>query len=454
MTSSSEFPSGTAPASPPAQPDPAVTGAPWRSYKERVARLAERLVQAQQPIKILDAVKWRPEVFERCRTSRWRDPPEVGPDAYQRTPIGFDPEEKRSALRELDADIERELGRGDSIGLILQDTTRQYLRVVELLEARGTHRFYEISRELYGSAKQPFVDGARPLRDIALDLYEILSQLDGSLLGAPELKDHSAERAVILLNERLAGVFGDRSVRVVLDDGIVADAAAGGDVIKIRRGATFSARDIRVLEVHEGWVHVATSLNGQRQPVARWLAKGPPRTTAAQEGLAALVELLTYSSHPARARRINDRVLAIDKAEDGADFLEVFEWFRTEGYDEETCFVSTMRVFRGGVVSGGAPFTKDVVYTRGIVEVYGFLMAAIARGRPELARWVFAGKVALEDVPVLAARAHEGLVKPPSFVPDMFRDLNGLAIWLGVSTFWGHLPSVQRHFERLLDAHA
>jgi hypothetical protein len=167
--------------------------------------------------------------------------------------------------------------------------------------------------------------------------------------------------------------------------------------------------------------------------------------------LAALVEVLTLASHPSRARRLNDRVLAVDKAEDGASFLEVFEWFRTEGYAEEVCFWNTQRVFRGGMLEGGAPFTKDIVYTKGIVSNYNFLRSAIAAGRPELIRWLFVGKTALEDIPVLAARAHEGVVQPARYVPDMFRDMNGLAIWLGISTFWGHLKNstIHEHYQRM-----
>jgi uncharacterized protein (TIGR02421 family) len=254
------------------------------------------------------------------------------------------------------------------------------------------------------------------------------------------------------LNARLGEYFGDGTVTVLLDDCIVADASAGSGYIKLRQGAMFSDRDLRLLEVHEGWVHVATSLNGKAQPVARWLAIGPPRVAATQEGLAALLEVLTLTSHPRRARRLNDRVLAIDKSEDGADFLEVFEWFRTEGHDEETCFWNTQRVFRGGVLTGGAPFTKDIVYTKGIVLNYNYLTSAIAAGRPDLIRWLFVGKVALTDLAVIAAHAHEGLVKPPVHVPPMFRDLNGLAIWLGLSAFWGRLENkaIQDSFRQSL----
>jgi uncharacterized protein (TIGR02421 family) len=239
---------------------------------------------------------------------------------------------------------------------------------------------------------------------------------------------------------------------VILDDGIVADAAAGSDYIKVLRGALFSERDLKLLEVHEGWVHVATSMNGQAQPVARWLSIGPPRVASTQEGLAALLEVLTLTSHPQRARRLNDRVLAVDKAEDGANFLEVFEWFRTEGYDEETCFWNTQRVFRGGMTEGGAPFTKDIVYTYGIVSTLNFLTSAIAVGRADLIRWLYVGKVALEDLHTIAEHAHEGLVRPPRYVPPMFRDLNGLSIWMAISSFWGKLQNnaVQEHFKSSL----
>ena len=426
---------------------------PWRSYKERLATLAQRVVEAQRPVKVLDAIKWSPEIYERFRASGWREMPTVTLDDYVRTDLGFDPERVQATFLDIERDVLEEFGRDDAVAQILADTASEYARVVEMLGARGTRRFYELSRELYGSPKDRLSDGETVLRDVALDMYEVLTQLDERALGEQEVTNLSADEVVTLLNERLARVFGDGTVRVIPDDGIVADAAAGSDYVKIRASARFSARDVRALEVHEGWVHLATNLNGQNQPVARWLAKGPPRTAATQEGLAALIELLTYSSSAARTRRINDRVLAVDKAEDGAGFLDVFEWFRTEGYDEEVCFWSTHRIFRGGLLDGGAPFTKDVVYTRGIVETYEFLRTAIAAGHPDQIRWLFVGKVALPDIPILAAHAHEGLVRPPRFVPELFQNLNGLGMWLGISTLFGRLKrrAIRRHYEQLLN---
>ncbi len=424
-----------------------VSQAPWRSYKERVAGLAERIVVAQKPIRVLDCVKWDGSVLDAFRSSGYKQLPRIEYSAN----LGYDPERKKAELAEIESDVRRDLGHDDAIADILFKTAQEYRMIVEMLEVRGTRRFYDYSKNLYGSASDVFADGVTKVRDVAHDMYEILTQLDDSLLGPEPERDIDAEGGVKILNERLAGVFGDNRIRVIIDDGIVADAAAGSDYVKLRAGARFSAEDLRILEVHEGWAHVGTSLNGQRQPVARWLAKGPPRTAATQEGLAALLEVLTLASHPARAHRLNNRVLAVEKAEAGASFYDVFEWFRTEGYPEDICFWNTQRIFRGGTIDGGAPFTKDIVYMKGVVSNYNFLHAAIAQGRPELIRWLFVGKVALEDIPVLQARAHEGVVRPPLYVPEIFGDLRGLAIWLSVSTFWSKLNSraVSKHFEKV-----
>ncbi|MDX2052307.1 MAG: flavohemoglobin expression-modulating QEGLA motif protein [Polyangiaceae bacterium] len=423
---------------------------PWRSYKEAVASLAQRIVDAQRPIRILNSIKWPSTVFESFRQSKWRELPPLDPAYYATLSQDYDLAAKEREFAEIASDVRTDLG-DDPIGRILLHTAEQYIGVLEMLRSRGTKRFYTLSRELYGSPKDVLQDGETAVRDVAQRMYQLLTQLDDRVLGpVPELT-LSAEQAVEILNRRLAEVFDDVMVRVILDDGIVADAAAGSDYIKVRSDARFSERDVKILEVHEGWVHVATSVNGQRQPVARWLAVGPPRVAATQEGLATLTEVLTLCSHPRRARRLNDRSLAVDKAEDGASFFEVFEWFRTEGYDESTCYWSAQRVFRGGVVGGAAPFTKDVSYVKGLVSNFNFLRSAITGGRPDLIRWLFAGKVALEDIPILAARAHEGVVAVPRYMPPMFQDLNGLAMWLGVSAFWAYVNNekIQTYYNKL-----
>ncbi len=65
-----------------------------------------------------------------------------------------------------------------------------------------------------------------------------------------------------------------------------------------------------------------------------------------------LIETLTFSSFPDRAKRISDRVMAIDMAERGADFIEVFQHFVGQGTSEHDAYKITQRVFRGGMVEG------------------------------------------------------------------------------------------------------
>ncbi|MCK6589768.1 MAG: flavohemoglobin expression-modulating QEGLA motif protein [Polyangiaceae bacterium] len=433
----------------PIQSSPApLTPRPWRSYKEILAALSQRVLDAQRPIRILQALRWESEVEEQFLKSRQRELPNVVYNAD----LGFDPVAKREELEGILRDAKRELGEHDRLGQILRATADEYRSVVEMLRMRGKKGFYTHSRALYGSPKDALPDGKTSVRDMGFVLYNLLTAIGGEPLGPVQRRDISAEVAALELNARFDRFFGGAPIRVQVDDSLLADAAAGSDYVKLRSGATFTRSDVDILEAHEGWVHVATSLNGQAQPVARWLAKGPPRTTAVQEGLAALVEILSFRSTPRRAKKLNDRILAVDKAEDGASFLDVFEWYRTEGYEEEECFQNARRVFRGGLLEGGAPFTKDACYCRGIVLNYAFMRAAIQLDRAALIPFLFVGKVAHEDVPVLYAHLTDGIVKPPPYLPPMFDDMNGLAIWICYSSFFSRLggTAIVEHYAKIM----
>ncbi|MCC6556848.1 MAG: DUF1704 domain-containing protein [Polyangiaceae bacterium] len=431
----------------PSTPSPPAAG-PWRSYKEILASLAQRVLDAQRPIRILQALRWHAEVEDRFLRGGQRELPRV---AYV-DDLGFDPDAKNREFEDILRDAERELGERDRLGQILRATADEYRIVVQMLKARGTRAFYDCSRRLYGSPKDRFPDGKTSVRDMGVVLYDLFTAIGGERLGPTERRDITAEAAALELNARFDRFFGGAPIRVQVDDSLLADAAAGSDYVKIRSGATFSRSDVDILEAHEGWVHVATSLNGQAQPVARWLAKGPPRTTAVQEGLAALVEIFTFRSTPRRAKKLNDRILAVDKAEDGATFLDVFEWYRMEGYEEDECFQNARRVFRGGLLEGGAPFTKDACYCKGIVLNYAFMRAAIQQDRAALIPFLFVGKVAHEDVPVLHAHMTDGIVRPPPYLPPIFEDMNGLAVWICYSSFFSRLggTAIAEHYAKML----
>jgi uncharacterized protein (TIGR02421 family) len=423
----------------------------WTTYKEKIKDLSEKIVEAQRPIKILNSIKWDEQIEDKFFAAKGKELPEVDADYYKKISLDFDPIKKRDELNHLLIEIRRELGDQDDLGKLLSDMVDQYRSVVDMLEARGTKKFYECSRRLYGSPKDSFFDDKLTVLEEGRLLYSILSNLEGKELGREYPKNIEAETVVKELQLRFEKSFLKRYVAVRLDDGIIADSAAGGDILKIKQGALFSKKDIDIFEVHEGWVHIATSINGKNQKVAKWLAKGPPRCVSTQEGLAVLMEIFTFSSYPRRARAINDRILGIDKAEEGADFLQVFEFYQTEGYDESDAFRNAMRVFRGGDVKGGAPFTKDISYCKGFVENYNFIRAAIRRGHPELIPFMYAGKLHVDDVPLLYQKYLEGVIDAPALLPPQFADLTGLAVWMAFSNFLTqmNLKKVQGHFDEL-----
>jgi uncharacterized protein (TIGR02421 family) len=389
------------------------------------------------------------------KKSRFKQMPLIDASYYEQIELGYDPAANIEELEGIRGEIGTTLGADDSIGKLLTQIVDQYCGVVRMLKGRGTREFWEKSRELYGSPKDRFFDDKNTILSSGQLLYTILSGFDDKALGSDDPENLAAEEVVKLLNQRFAEYFTDTAVEARISDGILADAAAGGDVVKIRGGSKFSRREVDILEVHEGWVHVGTTQNGNSQHIAKWLSKGPPRCSSTQEGLAVIMEIFTFRSTPKRAKHINDRLLAIDKAEDGANFLEIIEFFRTEGYSEDDCLTNAKRVFRGGVLGGGAPFTKDISYCRGFIENYNFMRAAIRAGRPELVPFLFAGKLHVDDVPLLYQKYKEGIIDPPRHLPPQFRDMKGIAVWMSFSSFFNmmDLKRVQEHYDKLFKEH-
>ncbi len=245
-----------------------------------------------------------------------------------------------------------------------------------------------------------------------------------------------------ILQWRLDRVFGEGEgegvVRVFESDGIVADAAAGADYIKIRSDAMFNERDLQALEVHEGLVHVGTTLNGLNQPICTFLAKGPPTSTVTQEGLAILMEVIAFASYPSRLRKLTNRTRAIHMAEEGADFIDVYRFFLAQGYGEDDSYGNASRVFRGSAPDG-LPFTKDLSYLKGFILIYNYIQLAVRQGKLEQIPLLFCGKATLEDMRTLRQLVEEGLVAPPKYLPAQFRDLNALSAWMCFSNFLNHL---------------
>lgn len=414
-------------------------------YKVLIRQLSEQIVVAQKPIRILDSIKWDSEIFVNFMKHKGKKLPEIDAEYYQRkNPLQFDPFQKMEEFHEIERNVRRHLGQYSGVASIMMRMCREYVDVIEMLMTRGTPRFTEVSQELYGSSEDAFHVGAPTLKDLATLITNTLANIKDQVTTDADEKKFTSEEVVSILSERFAVYFADaeRTPRVMLGDGILADAAAGADRIRIQKDHFFSEREIKIFEVHEGWVHLGTTLNGMDQPICTFLSKGPPSSTVTQEGLSLVTEIFTFSSYPGRLKRLTNRIIAVNMVEEGANFLDVYHFYLDQGLDETESYQSSLRVFRGSTPAGG-PFTKDLSYSKGFILIYNYIRLAVQRGLVSNIPLLFVGKTTLEDVHILSDLIAEGIVMPPRYMPPQFKDIAALSAWMCYSLFLNQLDLQQ-----------
>jgi len=391
------------------------------------AELDRRLVEATRGIRLLDSVSW-PAAVEVGFIAAWKAGTAKLPEiVYPR--VDF------SATRVVLDQVTAAADPAHPLGDYIRRTAESWRVATDLLEAMGTTAITAHSARLYGlpadrvpGATLTNVDAAQHFIAIA-DEYNSGAPLDEIETQIP------AELLRIELKQRLDGFFGVDAIKVEVDPDLIAKAAAGATRIRLRAATTFSNYDRDQLLAHEAFVHSLTALNGRAQPRLKSLARSSPRITATQEGLAVFAELMSGSIDIARMKRISLRILGIDMAIRGADFIEVFRFFMGAGQSESDSFSSAQRVFRGAPVTGGAAFTKDAVYLRGLLSVHTFFRWALKNQRMTLCRNLFAGKLALHDVLALEPYFDNGYIAQPRYLPPWVQHAHGLAGMLAFSLF-------------------
>ena len=338
------------------------------------------------------------------------------------------------ARAELDA-IAREADPGHPLGQYLIESARSWQTAARLCEVLGTPAVTDLSVQLYGSPFDPLPGDGPDARVAARHFLSIADEYDRELISPAEQVPISATALQLQLQRDLDDYFHERVIDVVLDPDLIAKAAAGATRIRLRTTASFSDYDRDQLLQHEAFVHSLSALNGRLQPVLGSLALSSPRATATQEGLATFAEQITGSIDISRMKRLSLRIEAVAMAMEGADFIEVFRYFLDAGQSPEESFASAQRVFRGVPTTGGAAFTKDAVYLRGLVSVHTFFRWAMRQRKLRLCRWLFAGKMTLVDVQRFAPLFESGVLLPPRWMPRWIARANGLAGMLAFSLF-------------------
>ena len=391
------------------------------------AELDRRLVAAVKGIKLLALVSWPAAVQQRFLDG-WRAGRAQLPEVEY-------PKQDYARTR---AELESIIAAADAqhpVGDYLRRTAQSWCCATQLLDAAGTPAISEHSIRLFGRPGDRLPGGSVSNLDAARHFIELANELSREVSGNDA--DYCIPADVLReeLQQRIGAFFAMHRVEVVIDANLVAKAAAGPTRIRLRSSTCFSEYDKHQLLEHEAFVHSLTALNGREQPYLKSLALNSPRITATQEGLATFAELMSGSIDIGRMKRISLRIVAIDKALHGADFLEVFRFFHESGQTDADSFTSAMRVFRGAPLTGGAAFTKDTVYLHGLLSVHTFFRWALKNQKLKLCRSLFAGKMTLHDVLALEPFFDSGYVAAPLYLPPWVQRANGLAGTLAFSLF-------------------
>ncbi len=400
---------------------------PLPSDLAHYAALDARLVAAVRGVQVLTAMSW-PAAVQQKFLDDWQSGQATLPE------VVYVAENHAARRKELDA-ICAEADPQHPLGLYLQRTAASWATATHMLEVLGSKEVTEHSVRLFGRPGDALPGNGPSNLDAARHFIGVADELDRELLADEDEGGLSAVELQAQLSDILNGFFSHHRIQVELEPDLVSKAAASSTRIRLRSRAVFTDYDRRQLLEHEAFVHSLSALNGREQPYFKSLARTSPRVTSTQEGLATFAELITGAMDIERMKRISLRIIAIDMALRGADFIDVFRYFLAAGQNASESFSSAQRVFRGVPVTGGAAFTKDTVYLHGLLSVHTFFRWCLRNRRLRLTRLLFAGKMTLQDVFALERYFDAGYLAEPMYLPRWVKRANGLAGSLAFSLF-------------------
>ncbi|HHU10104.1 MAG TPA: DUF1704 domain-containing protein [Intrasporangiaceae bacterium] len=287
-----------------------------------------------------------------------------------------------------------------TLGALLRAKHREMELQLEMLRARGTPDFLQMSVELYGAVSPALYEKAGAL------LLTVDPPAAGEgRLDAEEFRDLAEQEL-----DHYRELDPDIGLHVEIRDD-VSGVLCEGTTLLISAHSSIDSRRAFALLQHEIGTHLITQVNGSRQPVTV-LGTGLAGYDETQEGLAVLAEVAVGGLTPARLRQLAARVVVVHDLLAGAGFTECHERLVEAGLPSGGAFTTVMRVFR----SGG--LTKDAIYLRGLVD----LLAHLAGGGA--LQPFYLGKFALTDLPLIEDLAESGLIHAPHVLPR-FLDLPG-----------------------------
>lgn len=279
-----------------------------------------------------------------------------------------------------------DLARSDLSLLIKRIFTQRiqdYHTLLSMMENFDTAFFYDNSVKLYGSSHKMNKNNAF--------LY-FLEQMPAFTVPDTGVKGFEASAGMDFLRGKLCELFNPGDFEVKPSTSLLSDSSSGRRTLKLNPIKNYSQKQLEVFLVHEGWVHLGTSLNGAAQSDHLWLGTWAPRTTFLQEGLALLTEIITGCLTPERWNKVVLRHLATSMAEKGSPINDVYVYLRHHEMEDLDAFKLALRVFRGVPLEGGMAFTKELLYLHGMIE----LLYHLHFFKADL-RSLWAGKMSFEE---------------------------------------------------------
>ena len=406
-----------------------------------LARAASVLDDVGRSTKLLDVLAWPRHVEQAFFAARAEALPEPTYDIDRR--------EAGRRIATLEAFVV-ELA-GDHVLLRwLRTVCTSFINANRMLLALGSRDFYALSLEIYGGASSTALDGNTSNLDFA---NHVAARLGQASAVEPENQRLTTDAFVAELEQRLAKLHPTLPVEIVRDADLSAKVVCGATRLRVREGATFDAVEARGLFHHEIETHALTAQNGAAQRALPFLRGGGPRTTRTQEGLAVFAEMHQHALTTSRLRRIVDRVRMVGMAESGASFIDLYRHLLAAGQAPTNAYLDAQRICRGGLVGGGAPFTKDAAYLSGLLDVYNFLRVALRAGAGHLPRTLISGRIALDDIDALEWLRAQGVLTEPMHVPQWVTREDELIAYFAFTSFLNEVdlgPVEERH-RALLD---
>ena len=285
-----------------------------------------------------------------------------------------------------------------TLGQLLRAKHREMEIQLDMLEARGSDDFLQLSIELYGAVSPKLRDQAE-------------SVLAAVTAGEPAGDPLDADEFLALAEEEIAHY---RALDPDLDMHAEIRADINGvmvsqDSLLIGPESRVQRRRAAALLHHEVGTHLVTQANGAHQPI-KVLGVGLAGYDETQEGLAVLAEIACGGLTPFRLRQLAGRVVTVHRLIGGATFAEGHEALVADGFPPGSAFTTVMRVYR----SGG--MTKDAIYLRGLVDLLEHLGEG---GRLDL---LWLGKFSLRDLPLVGDLQERGVLRPARVLPRYLDD--------------------------------